>query len=329
MIVAAEIIPIHLAYRAPLALRGGMLAGRDGFLLRCVDSRGHVGYGEALAWPGDSLGDLRAALEAACRALRRRTLVERLPPAAAFAVDTVHCDLAAQAAGIPRRHVLNLAAPSRVRVNALVDLAGEDTLVARLESLAREGRGCVKLKLGRADFAADLRLAQAVRARLPAAQLRGDANGAWTEGQALERLAALAPYGFEYIEEPVAGHDALVRLAATSPIPLAVDESLPAAGHADPRLLRVLKPTRLGDFAHTRAALEGAPRAVLTGTFDGPIATLMTAALAAAWLPASTFHGLDVASLYDADLTWAGDALNPDTHFERVVSTYGTAPLAA
>lgn len=332
MIIRADLRPVRLTYRQPVRLRDRVLSHRDGFLLRIEDSLGRSGYGEALAWTDDELLALHRALEALCQqvgAASSKGELPALPAAAAFAFDTARCDLESQACGLPRRKLLNLAAGTATMVNGLLAHDDADALARALDMAAERGLRTLKIKLGRADFEDDMRAVAAVRRRLPDVELRGDANGAWSEPQALERLAALAPFRFSYIEEPVAGYDALVRLACAAAIRPAVDESLAGTEACESTLVRVLKPVRLGAFAHTRTAIARAHDAVITGAFDGPIATLMAAEMAAAWLPASTAQGLDVAALYESPLDYRGDVLRLDTRFSHLTSSYGPSTVSA
>ena len=88
------------------------------------------------------------------------------------------------------------------------------------------GFGTVKLKVGASDLEGDVASVAAVRDAVgDDTRLRLDANGAWTAEEAVEALAQLEQYDIEYVEEPVAGMDALAQVASQSPIPVAVDES--------------------------------------------------------------------------------------------------------
>ena len=274
---------------------------------------GAVGLGEATPLPGrspDTAEDCAAAV-AALRAalplpLSPHTALDAAAdlaaavapdaPAARFAIETALVDLVARTTGVAMARLLAAAPARRIAVNALVaDPAEAAAAVAR-------GVGTVKLKL-HGGQGADLALARAVRAAIGGARLRVDGNLAWPPGELDARLAALAALGVEYVEEPAPG----VAAAARAPLaaPLALDESL-----ADPereawldRALGsraiaavVLKPTLLGGLA---ACLELAARArghgvdaVVTHTFDGPVALAAACELARA-IGGPRAHGVD------------------------------------
>ena len=136
---------------------------------------------------------------------------------------------------------------------------------------------------------------RAVRAALgPNAELRIDANGAWTEDEAANALAAHAVHGVALCEQPVApGPDAPARLArvrAASPVPIAADESCASLDDlrglldADAVDAVVVKPLRTGlgeGLAMLREAGARSVPCILTTTFDTGIGTTLALHLAA------------------------------------------------
>jgi len=88
------------------------------------------------------------------------------------------------------------------------------------------GLQSIKAKVG---FDGDVALIAALRDLFGAdVSIRVDANGVWSPDQALHTLTAMAEYHVDSCEEPLgrASMDALPDLAAQSPIPIMVDESL-------------------------------------------------------------------------------------------------------
>ncbi len=196
-------------------------------------------------------------------------------------------DLLGQEEGRPIHRLLgSRAAPPPL---PLVHLLPAEGALAAAEELAAAGVRRFKLKVGGADFAAELEILDALRRRLgPAGLLRLDANRLLAGAERESRLAALARCEPELLEEP---GGPLAGLAAS--YPLALDESLgdPAVRAALPSLLRqggfrvlVLKPMALGGFA---ACLELARIAAAAGCatlashlFDGPVGLAAAAHLA-------------------------------------------------
>jgi O-succinylbenzoate synthase len=161
------------------------------------------------------------------------------------------------------------------------------------------------------DDAEDVARVEAVRDALgPAGRIRIDANGAWDVEHARRMLAALAPFGLEYAEQPCATLAEMAALRRAVDVPLAADESVRraedplrvrAAGAAD---IVVLKAAPLGGV---RAALEIAAACelpvVVSSAVESSVGLAAGAALAAA-LPSLPYDcGLATMSLLTGDVT--------------------------
>jgi muconate cycloisomerase len=86
----------------------------------------------------------------------------------------------------------------------------------------------VKIKVG-SDLTADLRALRILRRLLgPGADIRVDANCAWTADQALDAIGQMRQYGISAVEQPVAADDldGLRGITAATPETIIVDESL-------------------------------------------------------------------------------------------------------
>jgi muconate cycloisomerase len=102
-----------------------------------------------------------------------------------------------------------------------------DEAVAQAEDAVAEGMRTVKVKVGE-DLARDLdvlhRICDAIGG---SAAVAVDANQGWGPlAEAQRMLARVADLELRYVEQPVAGLEAMARLAATSTVPLMVDESM-------------------------------------------------------------------------------------------------------
>lgn len=201
-----------------------------------------------------------------------------------------------------------------VPVNATVPAVAAERVP---EVLAKYGPvPAVKVKVAERgqSLADDVARVAAVRAVLPDAALRVDANAAWSVEEAVAGLTALAPYGLEYAEQPAPGVDGLAevrsRLAdAGIPVPIAADESVrkaedplrvARAGAAD---LIVVKAAPLGGV---RRALEivreaGLP-AVVSSALDTSVGLAAGVALAAALPELPYACGLGTGALFADDV---------------------------
>jgi L-Ala-D/L-Glu epimerase len=164
---------------------------------------------------------------------------DALGPAAASAGPTV--DLAARCAlelayldacgrhfGRSVRAWLAPAADGPVRYDAVIPFFGPGTLAAIALAVKAAHIDKVKIKVG-ADLDADLRALRLLRRVLGAdADVRVDANAAWTADQALAAIEQMRRYRISAVEQPVAATDidGLVRLTAATPEKIIVDESL-------------------------------------------------------------------------------------------------------
>ena len=99
----------------------------------------------------------------------------------------------------------------------------------------RYGFGAVKLKGGVLPPEEEVEAVLALRAAFPGLPLRLDPNAAWTVPTALqvaERLDGV----LEYLEDPVAGIDAMAEVARSAPMPLATNMCVVAPEHLAPAL---------------------------------------------------------------------------------------------
>lgn len=201
----------------------------------------------------------------------------------------------------------------RVAVNATMPAVGPERVA---EILARfPGCRTVKVKVAEPGqgLAADVARVRAVRELAGAdARIRVDANGGWSLAEAELALAALAPLGLEYAEQPVASVPELaelrrrlggaVRIAADESVRRASDPlAVARAGAAD---LIVVKAQPLGGIARAVALVsEAGLPAVVSSALDTSVGIAMGLRLAAA-LPAHDFAcGLGTAALLAADVT--------------------------
>ena len=187
-----------------------------------------------------------------------------------FGLETALLDLA----GGGRRIVFPSAwseGRSEIEINGLVWMGNRDEMLARIDEKLQAGFKCVKLKIGGIDFDQELGLLDHIRRRFPAGELelRLDANGAFTPGNAMERLERLAVYDIHSIEQPIKPRqwEEMARVCHESPIAIALDEEL--IGIENPEEMRrmlhtitpkyiILKPALCGGFAGAAAWIEQA-----------------------------------------------------------------------
>ncbi|MDQ0632867.1 O-succinylbenzoate synthase [Arthrobacter pascens] len=224
-----------------------------------------------------------------------------------------------------------------IPVNATVPAVSADRVP---DVLARFGRvDAVKVKVAERGQTLDddaARLA-AVRAALPDAAIRVDANGGWDVQQAVDALTRLAAVGLEYAEQPVPTIEGLAEVrrrlrAAGTAVPIAADESVrkeddplkvARAGAAD---LIVVKVAPLGGVRRALdiVAQAGLP-AVVSSALDTSVGIRAGLALAAALPELPYACGLGTVSLFASDIT--ADPLVADDGAIRLRDVHADAGL--
>lgn len=339
-IVSADVAPMRLALRRPLATARGTIAARETFVVRLRAEDGLYGEGEAAPayWIGEgSLAATEAALHRiAARAgdrmdaddLRAWWASERdLDPAAACALDAALVDLAARRAGVPACAVLAAkeAAPPTDVLPVAALLGGSDAaaLAAAVDAALADGFETLKLKVGDGPLADDLARVDMVRQRAGRTiALRLDANRAWTADEAERALAAFAPAMPAFVEEPLLDSDprTLAALARTTGVAIAVDESIATAADldrlldADARAHVVLKAGRVGGPSRLvalarRARAAGLPVVVTDGIESAVGTGVAVHAAAAAGVDLAV--GLGGAQLVAALAAFRGPEVRP------------------
>jgi o-succinylbenzoate synthase len=333
-ISAARITPLCLPLREPLPTAHGAVTQREGALLELETQRGARGCGEALPLLGFGLetpAEAARALEELVRELLGRhaetpaallDASERIAPAAPAAraaLDGAVHDLVARTQGVSLARWLARRAGTkphaRVPVAALVAAPDPQGAAAEARRRLAQGFRTLKLKLGASEFERDLERVAAVREVAGAeVALRLDANGAWKEADTPPRLRELARFGIEFLEQPVAAPEveALARLRAAAPFPIAADEAVRSEGEADALLaaraadLLVLKPAAVGGLrvaSHiaARARHAGVP-VVVTSFLDSGLGRTAALHLAASLPGAPRAAGLATGELLREDL---------------------------
>ena len=190
-------------------------------------------------------------------------------------IDAALHDLVARRAGRSVSSWLTGAEPAPVSAptNQTLFWSSDEDFAARAARYVERGFRDLKVRVAAGDIARDLSRIAHLRERFgDSVKIAADANGQWSEGEAARHLQALAEFGLAYVEQPIAAGDwaALGRLAASSPVPIMLDESVTGAADvericdAGGRLWAHLKLVKLGGIGPTfraarRLAAAGVP----------------------------------------------------------------------
>jgi O-succinylbenzoate synthase len=150
-------------------------------------------------------------------------------------------------------------------INGLVWMGEESFMKQQIEEKLAEGFRCIKLKIGAIDFDKELQLLRFIRQHFPPdeIEIRVDANGAFSDDLALNKLIQLSEFKLHSIEQPIRKNntDRMAELCKTTPFPIALDEELIGVfslAEKEELLVKIkpqyiiLKPSFVGGFRGTQ-----------------------------------------------------------------------------
>ena len=233
-----EIIPRLLHFKQPAGTSRGTYTTRKVWYLHfsSPDFPGRVGIGECAPLPAlscDDLPDYEDILKRFCRQVEKEqgmwdkdVLCQY--PSILFGLETAIWHFFAGS------WALSDTAFSRgevgIQINGLIWMGDFDHMLSQIEKKMEAGFRCVKLKIGAIDFEKELALLRHIRTHFSSKEieLRVDANGAFSPGDAMEKLKRLSEFDLHSIEQPIrAGQwEEMARLTSESPLPIALDEEL-------------------------------------------------------------------------------------------------------
>jgi O-succinylbenzoate synthase len=151
-----------------------------------------------------------------------------------------------------------------ISINGLIWMGEKAFMKTQIQAKIDEGFSCVKLKIGAIDFDAEIDLLHFIRSNFNQNQIeiRVDANGAFGENEALNKINQITGFKIHSIEQPIKKNstDTMSVLCNNSQIPIALDEELIGVFSNDEKqkLLQkikpqyiVLKPSFVGGFRGT------------------------------------------------------------------------------
>ena len=253
----------------------GVLTQKETYFI-CLQAEGRWGIGEAGLFRGlsaDDHPDYEARLISACKALEAggEGILEtfREYPSIVFGLEQALRSIQGSSPFelFPSRFL----AGDPIPINGLIWMGELSFMEQQLEEKIEAGFRCLKLKIGALDFESELRLLREIRRRFSSEDLeiRVDANGAFSTGEALEKLQRLSELELHSIEQPIrAGKPAeMAELCARTPLPIALDEELIGCYYQEDKEILldqihpqyiILKPSLVGGFRGSREWIEAA-----------------------------------------------------------------------
>lgn len=250
-----ELYKMIVPLREPFVLSVGALHQAENVVVSIKTHEGVAGFGECsplMSIQGESMETCYAIGRHFARILKGKNALAIADRVADMdriiygntsiksAFDMALHDIAAQHAGVPLYQFIGGNNNKTIATDYTVSLGDPDKMAADALRIKEQGYPAIKVKLG-CKGVLDVERIKAIRAvvgnDIP---LRIDANQGWSLDEAVATLKALAPFGIQYCEEPIARWDFmnLTKVRTASPIPIMADESC-GDEHDAERLLRI------------------------------------------------------------------------------------------
>ena len=231
----ASFYKYQLQFKQASGTSRGVLTTKDTWFIN-IENKNFNGIGECGMFRGlscDDRPDFEQTLQWVCDHINLglENLLKKLIefPSIQFGLEMAFLDLKAKSS-----HVLF---PSKftegkdsIPINGLIWIGDKQFIKSQIRTKLDAGFDCLKMKIGAIDFETELALIQSIRKEFDAKtiEIRVDANGAFSESDALEKLKRLSDYALHSIEQPIkqGQYDAMAELCNKTPLPIALDEEL-------------------------------------------------------------------------------------------------------
>jgi o-succinylbenzoate synthase len=231
-----------LHFKRPAATSRGALEERRTCIVQANDS----GLGECCIMPGLLPEPTAQELEHWCRRVEEKQGLADIsaPSPIQFALE---CSLlAALSPGQPRWDTAFARGDEGIPIHHLIWMDSTDKMLTAMHEGINKGFTCLKMKVGALPFAEEMAMLNEAHRAFPQAEIRVDANGAFSPDDALHKLEQLAQAGVSSLEQPIrpGQWSAMAEICRHSPVPIALDEEL--IGNKNPeQLLEALRPHAL------------------------------------------------------------------------------------
>lgn len=316
----------QLPFKAPFTIASGTYLYREGIILR-YEHDGIIAYGEIAPLPGfskESLGEAETQLinnkgfllelltiESRAEAIN---LLEKRAffPSVEFGFDSLMVDYLSKKSSISFASYLFKKNEEPTPVNGVISTMDISHSLKRANVLNDQGFKTLKIKVG-SSLQRELETVKNIRQELPHIQIRLDANGAWSNKEAIDALQAFHSYDIEYCEQPCSSIEELAEVKASSKVKIAADES--ARSYSDiQRIIAtnaadvlILKPMLIGSINRVSVtnslAMSHDLEVVYTTSLESAVGRTITAHIASGLGKHTFAHGLATGSLFSSDLS--------------------------
>ena len=270
----ASFFPYRLEFKQASGTSRGILKTKETWFIKIEDEHA-TGFGECGMFRGlscDDRPDFESKLKWVCHHIDlglEQLLIELIDfPSIQFGLEMAFLDLLSDSSNVlfPSKFTSGKAS---IPINGLIWMGDEQFMKSQIRSKIDAGFDCLKIKIGAIDFDTELSLIKAIRKEydVETIELRVDANGAFSPLEAMEKLKRLSDFNLHSIEQPIrqGQHDAMAKLCAHAPLPIALDEELIGIHDVTKRRLLlqtinpqyiILKPTLVGGFSGSQSWID-------------------------------------------------------------------------
>lgn len=270
----ASFFPYRLEFKQASGTSRGILKSKETWFIKIEDEHA-TGFGECGMFRGlscDDRPDFESKLKWVCHHIDlglEQLLIELIDfPSIQFGLEMAFLDLLSDSSNVlfPSKFT---SGKGSIPINGLIWMGDEQFMKSQIRSKIDAGFNCLKIKIGAIDFDTELSLIKAIRKEydVETIELRVDANGAFPPLEAMEKLKRLSDFNLHSIEQPIrqGQHDAMAKLCAHAPLPIALDEELIGIHDVTKRglLLQtinpqyiILKPTLVGGFSGSQSWID-------------------------------------------------------------------------
>ena len=270
----ASFFPYRLEFKQASGTSLGILKSKETWFIKIEDEHA-TGFGECGMFRGlscDDRPDFESKLKWVCHHIDlglEQLVIELIDfPSIQFGLEMAFLDLLSDSSNVlfPSKFTSGKAS---IPINGLIWMGDEQFMKSQIRSKIDAGFDCLKIKIGAIDFDTELSLIKAIRKEydVETIELRVDANGAFSPLEAMEKLKRLSDFNLHSIEQPIrqGQHDAMAKLCAHAPLPIALDEELIGIHDVTKRglLLQtinpqyiILKPTLIGGFYGSQSWID-------------------------------------------------------------------------
>lgn len=234
--VQAQYISHPLYFLRPAGTSRGVLRDKLCWYIKLTGEDGLSGFGEVSFIPGLSIEnpeELEIKLDHICKLISRGEMdpSQTLPalPGIQFALETALKDLKNGGERVLYPSGFTEGG-SGILTNGLIWMGEKEFMLQQIRSKMDSGFRVLKMKVGALDFSLETEVLSWIRSEYGSGDLeiRLDANGAWKQKEAREKLKTLASFEIHSIEQPIAAGQikAMAELCREQIIPIALDEEL-------------------------------------------------------------------------------------------------------